>query len=174
MIREHEIPSSYITKQDEFTSNTIDTLNDLIEICQDGNEGFREAAEGCDSSELKSLFTKYSNERAAYASDLQDLVRGLGGTPEHDGSLTAALHRGWMDIKTAIAGNDDAAILNECERGEDSAKKAYKEALEKELPDYVRTAVQSQYEGVLGTHDHIKSLRDTFNKEKASTAKPGL
>jgi uncharacterized protein (TIGR02284 family) len=171
MIREHEVPSSYLTEQDEFTRKTLDTLNDLIETCQDGHEGFREAAEGVSDNELKSLFTKYSNERATYASELQDLVRGLGGTPEHDGSLTAALHRGWMDIKAAIAGNDDAAILNECERGEDSSKKAYQQALEQELPDYVRQTVQTQYEGVLLAHDHVKSLRDSFNK-KASTAKP--
>ena len=174
MIREHEIPSSYITKQDELTKNTIDTLNDLIETCQDGNEGFKEAAEGASGNDLKTLFTKYSNERAAYASELQVLVRGLGGTPEHDGSLTAALHRGWMDIKAAVAGNDDAAILNECERGEDSAKKAYQDALKQELPDYVRTQVQNQYDGVLVTHDHIKSLRDSFNNKKASSAKPVL
>src|SRR4030095_11380463 len=174
MIREHEIPSAYITEHDEFTAKTIATLNDLIETCQDGHEGFREAAEGASGSDLKTLFMKYSNERAAYSSELQDLVKGLGGTPEHSGSLTAALHRGWMDIKDAIAGNDDAAILNECERGEDSAKKAYQEALKTELPDYVRTAVQAQYDTVLVAHDHIKSLRDSFRGDKANTAKPVL
>jgi uncharacterized protein (TIGR02284 family) len=174
MIREHEIPSSYITKHDEFTANTIATLNDLIETCQDGREGFREAAEGASRSDLKELLNKYSNERAAFESELQGLVRGLGATPEHSGSLTAALHRGWMDIKAAVAGNDDAAILNECERGEDSAKKAYQEALETELPDYVRTAVQAQYDSVLVAHDRIKSLRDSFKNEKANTAKPVL
>ena len=163
-----------MTKQDELTKNTIDTLNDLIETCQDGHEGFGEAAEGASGNDLKALFTKYSNERAVYASELQDLVRGLGGTPEHDGSLTATLHRGWMDIKAAVAGNDDGAILNECERGEDSAKKAYQDALKQELPDYVRMQLQSQFDGVLGTHDHIKSLRDSFNNKKASSAKPVL
>jgi len=173
MIREHEIPSSYLTKQDEFTKNTIDTVNDLIEMCEDGHEGFREAAEGTSNNDLKTLFATYSNERAAYASNLKDIVRGLGAEPEHSGSLSAALHRGWMDIKAAVIGNDDAAILNECERGEDSAKKAYKEALEQELPDYVRQAVQTQYEGVLGAHDRIKTLRDNFN-EKASSARSAL
>ena len=169
MIREHEIPSSYVTKQDEFTRKTIDTLNDLIETCQDGFDGFREAAEGADTEALKTLFTKYSTERAAYASELQGLVSGLGATPEHDGSLSAALHRGWMNIKEAVSGNDDAAILSECERGEDSAKKAYQEALKQDLPDFVRTVAQKQYEGILIAHDHIKSLRDSFNT-KSNTA----
>jgi len=174
MIREHEIPSAYITKHDEFTANTIETLNDLIETCQDGHEGFREAAEGASGSDLKALFTKYSNERAGFESELQDLVKGLGGTPEHSGSLSAALHRGWMDIKAAVSGNDDVAILNECERGEDTAKKAYQEALKKELPDYVRTTIQGQYDGVLVAHDHIKALRDSFKSDKANTARPVL
>ena len=173
MIREHEIPSSYIDKSDEFTANTIATLNDLIEACQDGYEGFREAAEGVEDEKLKAIFTKYSNQRAGFASDLQSLVAGLGATPEHSGSLSATLRRGWMDLKGAIAGNDEAAILNECERAEDSAKNTYQEAMKQSLPDYVATTVRSQYEGVLGAHDHIKSLRDSFNR-KTSTAKPGL
>jgi len=174
MIREHEIPSSYITKHDEIAANTIGTLNDLIETCQDGHEGFREAAEGASRADLKALLMKYSNDRAAFESELQNLVKGLGGTPEHSGSLTAALHRGWLDIKAAVAGNDDAAILSECERGEDLAKKAYQEALKIDLPDYVRTVIQAQYNGVLVAHDHVKSLRDSFKNDKANTAKPVL
>ena len=165
MIREHEIPSSYIDKSDELKANTIDTLNGLIETCQDGYEGFREAADGVKDGNLKAIFTKYSNQRAGYESELQGLVTGLGSKPEHSGSLSATLHRGWMDIKAAIAGNDDAAILNECERGEDTAKKAYQEALKQNLPDYVGMALQSQYDGVLASHDHIKSLRDSYNQK---------
>lgn len=51
-------------------------------------------------------------------------------------------------------------MLNECERGEDVAKKSYKQALEKDLPADIRQVVERQYQGVLRNHDQIKALRD--------------
>ena len=73
---------------------------------------------------------------------------------------TPNLHRRWVDIKSAITGKDDQAVLNECERGEDVAKKSYKRALEKDLPPEIRQVVQRQYDGVLRNHDQVKALRD--------------
>src|SRR6476619_6866390 len=117
---------------DEVISNDeiISTLNELIEICKDGQEGFRQAAEGVERSDLKSLFYEFSQQRAQFTGELQNLVQGLGGNPGNSGSLAGSVHRGWIKIKAAVTGKDDAAILNECERGEDSAKNTYKEALE--------------------------------------------
>ena len=174
MIREHEVPSSYVNKDDKVTAEAIDTLNGLIETCKDGTEGFKQAAEAVKRNDIKDVFMRYSQERAAYAADLQNLVTSLGGDPQNSGSFAGTMHRGWINIKTAIAGSEESAVLNECERGEDSAKKMYKEALEKDLPDFVRTTVQKQYEGVLAAHDHVKMLRDTFNNEKANTARSSV
>lgn len=161
-----------MTETDEVNREAIDILNRLIETCHDGHEGFREAADGASDTELKGIFTRYSEQRANYAGELENLVRQLGGEPEQSGSIAGAVHRGWINLKTAIAGNDDKAILNEAERGEDSARSAYEDALENEhLPEAIRTTIQVQYEGVLAAHDHIKSLRDAANQPTASSAR---
>src|SRR5262245_13417243 len=110
--------------------DVISTLNGLIETCKDGQEGFKTAAEGVGDTSLKKLFYEYSQQRAQFVGELQSEVRNLGGDPEKSGSMAAALHRGWIDIKAAVTGKDDHAILAECERGEDSAVNAYQEALE--------------------------------------------
>jgi uncharacterized protein (TIGR02284 family) len=55
--------------------------------------------------------------------------------------VSGALHRGWIDINSTIIGKDEAAVLAECERGEDVAKKAYEEALAIDLPVHRRTAI---------------------------------
>lgn len=143
------------------SEDTISTLNNLIETCKDGQDGFQSAAEGVQRSDLKSIFYEYSQQRAKFAGELQNLVRELGGDPEKSGSTAAALHRGWINIKSAITGQDDTAILNECERGEDSAKSNYKDALETSLPANVTETVQRQYTAVQEAHDKIKSLRDS-------------
>lgn len=136
----------------------ISTLNGLIETCRDGQNGFKAAAEGVQNSELKSLFYTYSQQRAQFVGQLQDEVRRLGGDPENTGSVAASLHRGWIDIKSAVTGGDDASIITECERGEDSAVKTYSDALGKDLPAGVRPVVERQFAAVREAHDRIRAL----------------
>ena len=139
---------------------TVSVLNDLIETCKDGEEGFRTCAEDIRRPELKTLFTTRARQCAEAATELQQLVRQLGGDPETDTSVGGDLHRRWVDLKSAITGKDDESILNECERGEDVAKRNYQKALEKDLPASVKTVVQRQYEGVLRNHDEVRALRN--------------
>lgn len=145
--------------------DVISTLNGLIETCKDGQNGFKEAAEGIERSDLKSLFFEFSQQRAQFAGELQSLVQRLGGDPENAGSFSGALHRGWINIKSAVTGRDDEAILNECERGEDAAKDTYKAALDMGLPANVRETVQNQYTSILAAHDRVKALRNAARGE---------
>ncbi|HZM91442.1 MAG TPA: PA2169 family four-helix-bundle protein [Blastocatellia bacterium] len=138
----------------------ISTLNDLIEICRDGQNGFKEAAENVKNPDLKSFFNECSTERAQFVSDIQLEVRRLGGDPQKTGSTAGALHRVWMDIKGTFTGKDDHAILSECERGEDSAVEAYREAIKLSLPLTIQQLLERQFQSVRQTHDRIKQMRD--------------
>ncbi len=150
----------------------ISILNGLIETCKDGEEGFRSAASGVQRSDLKSLFNEYSRQRAQFASELQMEVARIGATPETSGSVAGALHRGWIDVKSAVSGKDDHAILEEAERGEDSAVKNYREALATDMPGDFRSIVQKQSDKILETHNRVRSLRD--NAEERYSAGSGV
>lgn len=139
-------------------AKVIAALNELIETCRDGQEGFRTAAEGVTRTELKTLFYDLAQERARFVGELQTDVRRLGGDPEDTGSVAASLHRGWMNIRGAVAGSDDAAIVAECERGEDTAVASYRGALEIDLPAHIRSVVERQYAEVKKAHDRIRAL----------------
>jgi uncharacterized protein (TIGR02284 family) len=138
--------------------DVISVLNNLIETCKDGQNGFHTAVDGVKNSDLKSLFENYSQQRAGFVSELQQEVRRLGGDPEKSGSVAASLHRGWINIKSAATGEDEGAVISECERGEDSAVASYKDALEQNLPAEVQALVQRQYTEVKAAHDRIRSL----------------
>ncbi|MBA3442305.1 MAG: PA2169 family four-helix-bundle protein [Pyrinomonadaceae bacterium] len=141
-------------------SDTVSTLNNLVETCKDGENGFRTAVEGVQKSDLKALFNNYMQQRAQFASELQSEVRRLGGDPEKTGSVAATLHRGWINIKSTVTGMDETAVLAECERGEDSAVKNYQEAMRENLPAEAQTVVQRQYILIKEAHDRIRDLRD--------------
>lgn len=141
-------------------SDIVSTLNDLIETSKDGEEGFRQCAENVTDLELKSYFNSRAERCATAVAELQDLVEAYGGKPETTSSVSGALHRRWVDVKAAITGKNDEAVLEECERGEDVAKARYQKALAENLPDDVRALVERQYQGVMQNHDQVKSLRN--------------
>src|SRR5690242_11016404 len=105
--------SIYMAQQKEI----ISTINSLIETLKDGQEGFRQAAEAVKDPSLKSLFNQFSLQRARFAGELQSEAVQLGESkPETDSSTSGALHRAWINIKSAVTSGDDHAILAECER----------------------------------------------------------
>lgn len=138
----------------------ISVLNNLIETCKDGELGFKTAAEGLTSPEIKAKFVEYSRQRGEMARELQGAVRQLGGDPEKSGSVAGSMHRGWLDIKAVVTGKDDHAIVAEAERGEDVAKSAYENALKETLPASAQTLVQQQSVKVRQAHDHVRAVRD--------------
>ena len=139
--------------------NTV--LKNLIETLKDGQEGLKQAAEGVNNPNLKSLFRDYSQQRLRFATALQVEAQRNGETdPETSSSATGALHRGWINLKSAVTGGDEHAILAECERGEDSAVAEYKKALADGLSPSAQEVVSRQFAEIKAAHDRIKSLRD--------------
>jgi len=145
----------------------IEVLNDLVEASKDGEYGFRVCAEHAKSPELKSLFVRRSEECQRAALELQDFVVQLGGEPEKRGSVSGAIHRGWVAVRAATAFDDDRSVLQECERGEDIAVRRYRKALEKPLPPDLAAVVERQYLGTKRNHDEIKLLRDRYDSKAA-------
>ncbi|MDQ3346378.1 MAG: PA2169 family four-helix-bundle protein [Acidobacteriota bacterium] len=143
---------------DGVNEKVIATLNGLIETCKNGEEGFRTAAEALSDQDLKVAFAKIARARWQMARELQDEVQGLGGQPETSGTVGGAVHRGWMNVKALVAGQDDQALIAEAERGEDIAKAAYESALQEALPAQVLALVERQALQVRATHDQVRAM----------------
>jgi len=142
--------------------DVVDVLDDLLESCRDGEYGFRTSAEHADSPELKGIFLRHSSECAAAATELEREIRNHGGEPSSGGTVSGALHRGWVSVKAAMTSRDDKAVLEECERGEDAAVARYRKALKASLPASVRAIVERQAQGAQRNHDEVRDLRDRY------------
>src|SRR5438477_252805 len=115
--RRHGVCSSLQRKETAMSNDEIvDTLNDLIETCKDGEFGFTACAKHTQSSELRSLFLQRAAECKTGAAELQPYVVQYGGKPDTGGSASGALHRGWVAVRGSLTGYSDQAMLEECER----------------------------------------------------------
>ena len=145
----------FMKKQNEVIENLIETL-------RDGQQGFKEAAESVKDPQLKSLFSEYSKQRARFLAELRNNVQSPDERETKvSGSAAGALHRGWINLKSAVTKGDDHSVLAECERGEDSAVEEYQKALNDGLSAPVREMVARQYTQIKATHDRIRDLRDS-------------
>ena len=137
-------------------------LNELVETLKDGQKGYADAMTDVEDANLKATFKHYAAQRAEYITEIEDQMFKLNLKPEEESSVTGTVHRAWIDLKAALTSKDSKAVLNECERGEDYAKKAYQTALKaQDLPANVKSVIEKQYQGVTAAHDNIKALRDS-------------
>ena len=136
-------------------------LNDLIQTCEDGQKGFRDAAGKIEDEELKALFLTYSSQRSQFADELTTATRDEEDEGAQDCSIVSGpLHQGWMKLKAAIAGNNQQTILAECERGEDDAVSAYQRTLDTaELSANVRGIIERQFKEIKKARERVRQAR---------------
>lgn len=130
-------------------------LHHLIEICRDGELGFRAAADHVTATSLKALFADLAAQRRQFADELAPHLYRLGGLPD-DGTNAGAVHRGWMALRGLVPGRHDSAIVREAARGEHAALDAYEDALSGLLPPTVTDIVEMQRDAIYAANDRIR------------------
>jgi uncharacterized protein (TIGR02284 family) len=149
----------------ETIEKSVEVLNDLIEINNDRIAGFGHAIKELEGNDgdLMAIFETYSQESRQNVHELSRAVDQLGTDADVDAtSSSGAIHRAWLDVKATFSGHDRKSILEECERGEDAIKKAYKSALtEGNLPGDLTQLIMKQQQCIMAAHDRIKAMRDS-------------
>ena len=146
------------------TSHDIRTLIGLIATTIDSVDGYRTSASDVENPRFAELFTARASERSSVAEQLRGEVKRLGGNPEDDGTLLAAGHRAFVNLKATVTGRDDQAIVNEVERGEDHIKAKFEDALKDDsLSPSCRTVVETAYGSVKSGHDEMRDLKHNLD-----------
>jgi len=147
------------------TSETIEVLNDLIQINNDRISGYEKAIRETkpEDDDLKILYATMIAESHRNKIALACEVQALGAEIRQGTTTAGKIYRTWMGVKAIFTGHNRRTILANCEAGEDAAQRAYAAALEHEfLPSYIRELLVRQEEALRSNHDEIRALRDQY------------
>lgn len=135
-------------------SETIEVLNSLIEINNDRVEGYKTAANETEQTNLKNLFSEFENISRDFRAHLMKEVEKLNGEVEDGTTASGKVFRVWMDLKSAVTGNDRKVILNSCQYGEEAAQRTYSCVLDRykaELDPEIKRLIFGQ-KAILGSN----------------------
>jgi uncharacterized protein (TIGR02284 family) len=137
----------------------ISVLNSLIETTIDSVDGYRHSSQEATSSRFASTFRDRAAEREQLVTRLRDRVRELGGTPEHDGGILAAMHRQFLSLRDAVTGSDDGAVIAEVDRGESFLDSKWQAALnDDQLSPETKSLIRECYESVRSGHQQWEAV----------------
>ena len=139
-------------------------LNTLIGTLVDSVEGYQKAAADTENTRYAEMFNQRARERHRAIRNQQRGGPRRGGEPEDDGTTTGAVHRGWMNLKEAVLGQDDETIVKTVEEGEDYLKNKFETVLNNtDLPAEAQTAVQEAWQSVKAGHDQMSQLKQAIS-----------
>jgi uncharacterized protein (TIGR02284 family) len=145
---------------DRESSDVVALLHELAATCRDGEAGYRQAAERIADPAVRKQLIVHAQRRAGLGAELIAEIQRLGGDPETTGHLAGALHRGWIGLKSALAGSSDADLLGEVTRGEEFALQEYTAACRRPLPAETRKVLVRQLQDIEAASAEIAALRD--------------
>jgi uncharacterized protein (TIGR02284 family) len=143
-------------------SDDKQVAKELVETLKDGERGFASAAEklrDSDRAEWAATLQRLSEQRAGFHREIVALGHEYGDDVDESGTLTAALHRGWISLKDALSGDDAGRVLAAAATGEDHAVSEYEKALQQDLSRGFREVVSRQHAAVVTARDEVKALR---------------
>ncbi len=145
----------------EILTETKTVLTTLVQVLLDSQKGFQDIGEHLKDETLKQFFLGESLKRAQFRGDIEDTLHKEGvADVKESGTVAGALHRTWGDLKAHLS-SSDLTLLETAEQGEDTAKKAYAEALKHQLPEPVHQLLSEQAAHVQASHDYVKAARDS-------------
>lgn len=142
----------------KYTEKMSSKLNELLEKNYDAEKGYKKAAEIVENTKLKQFFETQAQNRYDFGHELKTEIRNYGETPDKGTSVTGDMHRTWMSIKSTFTSNDEEAILEEVQKGEESALEEYNEIInDTTLPPTTQKILTNQRNSI---QDALRSAKN--------------
>ena len=147
--------------REESHKEHAEALQMLLQKNYDAEKAFKKAITKTENDNLKEFLKRQAAKHNRFATELDKEIRTLNETPKEEGSFTGKLSRAWMDIKVAVSGDHDEAILEECIRGEKHSAEEYEEALdENKFAPYLEEVLKKQLSDINNMIAEVKTMKD--------------
>lgn len=145
----------------------VSSLEHLVTIGVDGEEGYTKAAEMVSSKNLLTQFEQAATSRNIQTEAIRNYLSDNGvEKPAHEGGFAGALHRAWLDVKGTLSNRSDSVAVSSCITGDRAAIDAYQNILNgNDLPADLRTLLSDHLEAI---QSDLKNLELLINEGEAS------
>jgi uncharacterized protein (TIGR02284 family) len=135
------------------------TLNDMIEVLNDGRKFYEEAAAEVNRADLSALFKRMARTKQAIASDLRTAVVAHGAQPAEGGSFAGTLRTAYAELRTKMSSHKDYEYVVQLEEFEDRILGAFDNAVTAADDPAVRTIAERYMPEVTRDHNEMKTLK---------------
>jgi uncharacterized protein (TIGR02284 family) len=135
------------------------TLNELIEVLEDGKKFYEEAAAKVTRADLRALFARMATTKGAIVNDLKTAVVACGDQPATEGSFTGSVRKAYSEIRAKLSSDKNHAYVAELEQFEDRILNAFQHAAQKAENAGVRTIAQRYMPEVSRDHAQMRELK---------------
>jgi uncharacterized protein (TIGR02284 family) len=136
------------------------TLNDMIEVLNDGKTFYEEASIEVKRDDLKSLFVRMARTKQAIANDLRTAVVASGAKPAEGGSFAGKVRTAYAEVRTKFSSHKDNEYVTQLEEFEDRILCAFKNAASTSDDQAVRTIADRYMPEVTRDHNEMKTLKE--------------
>jgi len=113
----------------EFKKEIANNLNQLLEKNYDAEKGYKDAAEKVKSTQMKQFLEEQAQLRYDFGHEIKSEIKAFDGEVDKGGSVKGSMHRAWMDLKSAVSSDKEENVMEEVQRGEQSALEEYDEVI---------------------------------------------
>lgn len=140
---------------------TLKALRELRTECLRSEAGFRSCAGQCQADDVRALLRRRAEDSRAAASELQAHVQRLDKlAPVQELEDVDKAATAWQAVRSTLASHTDLALLEACERQEDTALEHYTDALTRELEPAAREVLEKQRLEMRSQHELLRAMRD--------------
>ncbi len=139
--------------------STTSNLKDLIELLNDGEKFYSEAATKVKVPAYAHLFQRMAQQKKAIASDLSAHLASHGATAPERGTLLGSLRKFYADVRASMSSDAESIYVAQLEQTEDRILEAFRDELTQSEDMELRRVAERHYPDIKRTHDEMRDLK---------------
>jgi uncharacterized protein (TIGR02284 family) len=135
------------------------SLNEMIEVLNDGKQFYAEAASELKREDLRALFRRMATHKEQVAGELSKVVASLGEQPASDGTFSGSIRKLYAEVRTKLSSDSDHEFVAQLEEFEDRIKHAFERVVAESNDTSARQVADKYFSSVKKDHDIMRDLK---------------